>query len=140
MQLVQKKQFPSKNNRNTKFKICSKLIIKMLGWPHYIILVFLFLTLNIFHTFFYCFYCWLWTRKCQLGLLKNKKDAELALPGNSIFKNVEIRIVKGLHMSWRNWKGVILFMFYRYNCTFKISIGTAKYPQTYRQIPFLILL
>ena len=29
--------------------------------------MFLLLTLNIFHTFFYCFYCWLWTSKCQLG-------------------------------------------------------------------------
>ena len=29
-----------------------------------VVLVFLLLTLNIFHTFFYCFYCWLWLSKC----------------------------------------------------------------------------
>ena len=29
--------------------------------------MFLLLTLNIFHTFFYRFYCWLWTSKCYLG-------------------------------------------------------------------------
>ena len=26
------------------------------------------LTLDIFHIFFYCFYCWLWTSKCKLGI------------------------------------------------------------------------
>ena len=29
-----------------------------------VVLVFLLLTSNIFHTFFKCFYCWLWTSKC----------------------------------------------------------------------------
>ena len=29
-----------------------------------VVLLFLLLTLNIFHTFFYCFYYWLWTSKC----------------------------------------------------------------------------
>ena len=49
------------NNRNTRrmCEIWSKLTIKT---P-----VFLFLTLNIFLTFFLCFYCWLWTSTCQLG-------------------------------------------------------------------------
>ena len=32
-------------------------------------LVSLLLTLNIFHTLLYCFYCLLWTGKCRLGLL-----------------------------------------------------------------------
>ena len=31
-----------------------------------VFLVFLSLTLNIFHTFFWCFFCWLWTSKCSL--------------------------------------------------------------------------
>ena len=30
--------------------------------------------------------------------VKEQKNAELALPGNSIFKNVEIRTVKGLYV------------------------------------------
>ena len=29
-----------------------------------VVLVFLLLTLNIFHTFFYCLYRWIWTSKC----------------------------------------------------------------------------
>ena len=50
------------NNRNirTRCEICSKLAIKRLS---------LLLTLNIFHTFFWCFFCKLWAGKCQLGLL-----------------------------------------------------------------------
>ena len=31
-------------------------------------MVSLFLTLNIFHNFFYCFSCWLWTGHCLLGM------------------------------------------------------------------------
>ena len=31
-----------------------------------IVLVFSLLTLNKFHTFFYCFYCWLWASKYKL--------------------------------------------------------------------------
>ena len=48
------------NNKNTrrKCKICSKSTIKT---P---VLVFLLLTLNILHFFFYCFYCWLWRSNC----------------------------------------------------------------------------
>ena len=30
------------------------------------------LTLNIFHTFFYCFYCWLWTNDCWSNLVSNR--------------------------------------------------------------------
>ena len=45
------------NNRGTRTRceICSKLTIKTLFWC--IVLVSLLLTLNIFHTLFYCFYC-----------------------------------------------------------------------------------
>ena len=32
-----------------------------------VVLVFLLLNLNRFQTLFQCFYCWLWTSKCQLG-------------------------------------------------------------------------
>ena len=33
------------------------------------LLVSLWLTLNRFHTLFYCFYCWLWTSKCLMVFL-----------------------------------------------------------------------
>ena len=33
----------------------------------------LLLTLNRFHTFFWCFCCWFWTSKCRLGLAKFAK-------------------------------------------------------------------
>ena len=32
-------------------------------------MVSLLLTLNIFHTLSYCFYCWLWAGKCRLGYI-----------------------------------------------------------------------
>ena len=51
-------------------KICSKLTIKT---PER------FLTLNRFHTLFWCRYCWLWTSKCQPGKILQKSviDGEL---------------------------------------------------------------
>ena len=45
------------NNRNTRTTSCRSGV-----------LVFLLLTLNIFHTFFWCFYCCLGTGKCLLSL------------------------------------------------------------------------
>ena len=47
------------NNRNTKprFEICSKLTIKTPERRQWDRSVSLLLTLNIFHTLFYCFYC-----------------------------------------------------------------------------------
>ena len=56
------------NSRNTRTMcdICSKLTKKI---P--VVLVSLLLTLNIFHTLFYCFYCELWTCSCRLGLCCN---------------------------------------------------------------------
>ena len=52
------------NNRNTKkwCEICSKLTIKTPD-VNDIVLVSLILTLNIFHTFLWCFYCCLLTVK-----------------------------------------------------------------------------
>ena len=32
-----------------------------------VVLVYLLLTSNRFHRLFWCFYCWLWTRKCRLA-------------------------------------------------------------------------
>ena len=39
----------------------------------------LLLTLNIFHTFFCCFYCWLGTSKCYLGMLSRRFRKSLML-------------------------------------------------------------
>ena len=60
------------NNRNTgkMYEICSKLTIKILERSSFIdvvvievVVVFLLLTLNIFHLFFQFFYYWLWPSK-----------------------------------------------------------------------------
>ena len=42
------------------------LLVQSQQWKQVIdvVLVFLLLTVNIFHTFFRCFYCWIWTSKC----------------------------------------------------------------------------
>ena len=57
------------NNRNTRTmrEICSKLTIKIPEWRQWRFLVSLLLTLNRFHTLFWCFYCWLKTSNCRLG-------------------------------------------------------------------------
>ena len=54
------------NNRSIRKRceICSKLTIKHQNNVNDAVLVFLLLTLNIFHTFLYCFFCWIWTSKC----------------------------------------------------------------------------
>ena len=59
------------NDKNTRSKceICSKLTIKTPEWRHWFILMSLLLTLNIFHSLFYCFYCKLWAGKHRLGSL-----------------------------------------------------------------------
>ena len=75
------------NNRNTRTmcEICSKLAIKTSerrqcvehvqskhkrhqNDANGVVLVSLMLTLNIFRTLFWCFYCQLWVGKCRLGL------------------------------------------------------------------------
>ena len=58
------------NNRSSRkrSKICSKLTIKRHKTDvNDVVLAFLLLTLDIFQTFYYCFYCWLWKGKCLLG-------------------------------------------------------------------------
>ena len=54
------------NNINTRrrCKICSKLTIKTLEWRHWCHSGVFIVDLNIFHTFFYCFYYWLWASNC----------------------------------------------------------------------------
>ena len=46
--------------------ICSKSAIETLEKD--VVLVSLLLNFNIFHTFLKCFYCWIWTSKCLLGI------------------------------------------------------------------------
>ena len=71
------------NNRSTRKRceICSKLTIETLGRRHW-------RCSNIFHTFFWCFYCWLGTSKCWLGalndLLQLKRPDIVTLPSNII--------------------------------------------------------
>ena len=54
-----------KNNRK-KCEICPKLTIRMPEWLQWYRFGSLLLTLNIFHTFLYLFYCWLLPGKCLL--------------------------------------------------------------------------
>ena len=59
-----RKKIEYRNNINTskRSEMCSNVnnFNKIID----IVLVFLLLTSNIFHTFFLCFYCWIWTSKC----------------------------------------------------------------------------
>ena len=77
------------NNRYTRKwrEICSKLtIIKPDD-----VLMFLLLTLNILHTFFQCFYCWLWASKCQLG---------------PIWYKIYNEHTEGVHITWKSYKNI----------------------------------
>ena len=59
------------NNKNPRKRceVCSKLTIKTSERRQCdVVLVSFLLTLNILHTFFLCYYYWLWTAKCSLGI------------------------------------------------------------------------
>ena len=60
------------NNGDTRImhQICSKLTSKKLGWRYWpLSVVFIVVALNIFHTLFCCFHCWVWKSKClMMGL------------------------------------------------------------------------
>ena len=53
----------NRNNRKS-CKICAKLTMNT---PDDVVLLSLLITLSIFHTFFFCFYCCLFRGKCLLG-------------------------------------------------------------------------
>ena len=94
----------SAENNRKRCEICSNLTIK----THQndvidIVLVSLLLTLNIFHNFFYCFYCWLWGPDCicleQTSIRKRSKFFESN--GFPCF------ILNNTHFFWnrsRKWK------------------------------------
>ena len=69
-------------NRNTRTmcKICSKLTIKT---P----IKSLLLTLNRFHSFLCCLYCWLWTSTCWLGYLEKINFVKIYLAEDNIASN-----------------------------------------------------
>ena len=59
--------FQSRQKHKKECEICSELTIKTPKRRSDVVLMFLLLTLNIFHTFSQCFCCWLWTDKCLFG-------------------------------------------------------------------------
>ena len=61
------------SNRNTRAmcEICLELIIKTPEHVIIVVLVFLLLTLNWFHTLFSFFYCWLWTSNYRWDITLN---------------------------------------------------------------------
>ena len=52
-----------KRNTRKSCVICSKLTIKTSNNVTDVVLVSLLVTLNLFNSFFWCFYCWLWAFK-----------------------------------------------------------------------------
>ena len=65
-----------------------------------VVLVFFLLTLNIFHTCFYCFYCWLWITKSSLVIIYS----------SFIFHNmVEADLSPCVIWNWLAYLGVIYF-------------------------------
>ena len=68
---------------------CSKLTTKASKQHHDVVLVSLLLTLNRFHTLFWCFHCWLQTSKYQLGLLltRNQQNTINTISLRIVFEN-----------------------------------------------------
>ena len=58
------------NNGKTRTmcQICSKWKKRHQNEIYDIVLVFLLLTLNMFHLLFWCFHCWFWAIICRLGI------------------------------------------------------------------------
>ena len=102
------------NNRNSgeRCEIRSKLTIKIAErrkWRHNVVLVSLF-ALNIFHTFSYCFYCWLWTGKCLLGITSlywdKKRKLNATRRGKMMrqsMKSIQINAPTGITDSGQPW-------------------------------------
>lgn len=60
------------------YEICSRLkkdAITASMMPFWVVLVSSLLTFNAFQKLFWCFYCWLWTRKYQQGSSAWNKDS-----------------------------------------------------------------
>ena len=57
-----------------------------------VVLFSLLLTLNIFHTFYYCFYCWLWVNNCLLRNRNRYLEIEIffSLFPQKIFRYFEV--------------------------------------------------
>ena len=67
---------------------------------NHVVLVSLLLTLIIFHKFFHCFHCWLWTSKYRLGMLERI---------TSCLRRKEKHILGILTLVWSN---IIFFFFF----------------------------
>ena len=74
--ILSRKSLPvqsQKINTRKRCEICSKLTIKTTSKD--VVIVSLLLSWNIFHNFFYCFYCWLWTGKCLMSSIFCSKNS-----------------------------------------------------------------
>ena len=56
----------SKKDLTIAFSLPMSKLTKTMATVNNFVMVFLLLTLNIFHTFWDCFYCWRWRSTCQL--------------------------------------------------------------------------
>ena len=74
-----------------------------------VVLVFFLLTLNIFHTCFHCFYCWLWITKSSLGHY---------LLSSFIFHNMVEADLKVHALYETGWRILALFTFAKCSFTY----------------------
>ena len=97
--------FKVNNRKNRKMcEICSKLIIKT---PEQhdgndVILMSLLLTLNRFHTLFWCFHSWLWTNQCQLGCYNKRSGTYCQIRSNETGKLTRKNLVVIFFTHWEN--------------------------------------
>ena len=91
------------NNGNTRTmcEICSKLTIQTSNTSIDIVLESLLLTLNKFHTLFWCFHCWLWISKCWLGStlpINMSSRTDSSLKSINFSRDEDLEIIKNLNL------------------------------------------
>ena len=83
---------------------CSKSTKETLGkGVNDVVLVFLLLTMNILHTFFQCFYCWIWQGNCLLALheiMVNTIQALTFYLESKLLILIRIRKFQSLRQCW----------------------------------------
>ena len=76
----------------------------------------LLLTLNRFHTLFWCFHCWIWTCKCQLGIISE------SLP---VFPRVPKTIYEKM-FEMCQYVSLVATILYQLSLLFKVGLSPSK--------------
>ena len=88
-------------------------------------LVSLMLTLNILNTLFYCFYCWLWTGKCRLGIYAKTLISEVC----NLYGNLLVIFLTFANSTWsiKSFSKTEALILYLSTCLLLIKMCSFKF-------------